>query len=82
MHGNKSGRQREQALARVESGAVDTVVATDVAARGIVVNGTSHVINFDPPADSETYMHRIGRADWACAKGIGIALVAAAERRE
>ena len=58
MHGNKSQRQREQALARFESGAVDTLVATDVAARGIDVTGISHVINFDPPADSETYVHR------------------------
>ena len=48
MHGNKSQRQREQALARFESGAVDTLVATDVAARGIDVSGISHVINFDP----------------------------------
>jgi superfamily II DNA/RNA helicase len=61
MHGNKSQRQREQALSRFESGAVDTLVATDIAARGIDVNGISHVINFDPPADSETYVHRIGR---------------------
>ena len=50
MHGNKSQRQREQALARFESGDVDTLVATDVAARGIDVTGISHVINFDPPA--------------------------------
>ncbi len=49
MHGNKSQRQREQALAQFESGVVDTLVATDVAARGIDVSGISHVINFDPP---------------------------------
>ena len=49
MHGNKSQRQRERALARFESGAVDTLVATDVAARGIDVERISHVINFDPP---------------------------------
>jgi superfamily II DNA/RNA helicase len=82
MHGNKSQRQREQALARFESGAVDTLVATDVAARGIDVSGISHVINFDPPADSETYVHRIGRTGRAGAKGIGITLVAPAERHE
>ncbi len=79
MHGNKSQRQREQALARFESGAVDTLVATDVAARGIDVSGISHVINFDPPADGETYVHRIGRTGRAGAKGIGITLVAPAE---
>src|SRR5205085_4131491 len=82
MHGNKSQRQREQALARFESGAVTTLVATDVAARGIDVNGISHVINFDPPADGEMYVHRIGRTGRAGAKGIGITLVAPAEHRE
>jgi ATP-dependent RNA helicase RhlE len=80
MHGNKSQRQREQALSRFESGAVETLVATDVAARGIDVAGISHVINFDPPDDSEAYVHRIGRTGRAGAKGIGITLVAAAER--
>src|SRR5262249_36030745 len=61
MHGNKSQRQREQALSRFQAGAVDTLVATDVAARGIDVERVSHVINFDPPTDRETYIHRIGR---------------------
>ena len=75
MHGNKSQRQREQALARFEAGAVDTLVATDVAARGIDVDRISHVINFDPPADSETYVHRIGRTGRAGRTGIGITLL-------
>jgi superfamily II DNA/RNA helicase len=82
MHGNKSQRQREQALARFGSGAVDTLVATDVAARGIDVSGISLVINFDLPADSETYVHRIGRTGRAGAQGTGITLVAPAEHRE
>ena len=82
MHGNKSQRQREQALSKFESGAVDTLVATDVAARGIDVSGISHVINFDPPADGETYVHRIGRTGRAGAKGIGITLVAPAEHHD
>jgi ATP-dependent RNA helicase RhlE len=82
MHGNKSQRQREQALAQFESGKVDTLVATDVAARGIDVSGISHVINFDPPADSETYVHRIGRTGRAGAKGIGITLVAPDEHKD
>ncbi len=77
MHGNKSQRQRERALARFESGAIDTLVATDVAARGIDVERISHVINFDPPADSETYVHRIGRTGRAGRKGIGITLLSA-----
>jgi ATP-dependent RNA helicase RhlE len=82
MHGNKSQRQREQALARFESGSVDTLVATDVAARGIDVTGISHVINFDPPADSEAYVHRIGRTGRAGRKGIGITLVGAGEHSD
>ena len=75
MHGNKTQAQRERALARFESGAVDTLVATDVAARGIDVARISHVINFDPPADRETYVHRIGRTGRAGRKGIGITLL-------
>ena len=82
MHGNKSQRQREQALARFESGAVDTLVATDVAARGIDVEGISHVINFDPPADSETYVHRIGRTGRAGRTGIGITLLSPEQHRD
>jgi superfamily II DNA/RNA helicase len=82
MHGNKSQRQREQALARFESGAVDVLVATDVASRGIDVSGISHVINFDPPPDGETYVHRIGRTGRAGAKGIGITLVAPTEHHD
>jgi ATP-dependent RNA helicase RhlE len=72
MHGDKSQRQREQALARFESGKVDCLVATDVAARGIDVAGISHVINFDPPEDREGYVHRIGRTGRAGATGVGI----------
>ena len=82
MHGNKSQRQREQALARFESGAVDTLVATDVAARGIDVSGISHVINFDPPADTETYVHRIGRTGRAGRRGIGITLLTPDQHRD
>jgi len=72
MHGDKSQRQREKALARFESGAVDTLVATDVAARGIDVDGISHVINFDPPADRDGYVHRVGRTGRAGRNGIGV----------
>ena len=82
MHGNKSQRHREQALGRFQSGSIDTLVATDIAARGIDVSGISHVINFDPPMDSETYVHRIGRTGRAGAKGIGITLVGPAEHQE
>ncbi|MGH2876198.1 MAG: DEAD/DEAH box helicase [Solirubrobacteraceae bacterium] len=80
MHGDRSQRQREQALARFESGAVDTLVATDVAARGIDVERISHVINFDPPADSETYVHRVGRTGRAGRPGTGITLLSPEQR--
>jgi superfamily II DNA/RNA helicase len=82
MHGDKSQGQRERALARFEAGHVDTLVATDVAARGIDVTGISHVINFDPPADRDAYVHRIGRTGRAGQTGIGITFVALDERRE
>jgi ATP-dependent RNA helicase RhlE len=82
MHGNKSQRQRERALARFESGAVDTLVATDVAARGIDVDRISHVINFDPPADGDTYVHRIGRTGRAGRRGIGITLLSPDQHRD
>ncbi len=82
MHGDKSQRQREQALNRFASGAIDTLVATDVAARGIDVDRISHVINFDPPADSETYVHRIGRTGRAGRTGIGITILSPEQRHD
>jgi superfamily II DNA/RNA helicase len=82
MHGDKSQRQREQALARFAAGAIDTLVATDVAARGIDVDGISHVINFDPPEDSHTYVHRIGRTGRAGRTGIGITLLSPEQRHD
>jgi ATP-dependent RNA helicase RhlE len=75
MHGNKSQRQREQALARFARGDVQTLVATDVAARGIDVDGIAHVINFDPPADREGYVHRVGRTGRAGRSGLGTTFV-------
>jgi len=82
IHGNKSQRQREQALNRFESGHVDTLVATDVAARGIDVKGISHVINFHLPDDHEAYVHRVGRTGRAGARGIGITLMDSSERND
>jgi superfamily II DNA/RNA helicase len=82
MHGNKTQRQRERALAQFEAFEVDTLVATDVAARGIDVNGISHVINFDPPHDSETYVHRVGRTGRAGATGVAISLVSSDQVKE
>ena len=82
MHGDKSQRQRERALAQFEAWEVDVLVATDVAARGIDVTGISHVINFDPPDDSETYVHRVGRTGRAGAQGIGITLLSPDQRHD
>jgi ATP-dependent RNA helicase RhlE len=75
MHGDKSQSQREKALARFERGHVDTLVATDVAARGIDVDGITHVIQFDAPEDRDAYTHRVGRTGRAGRTGIGITFV-------
>ena len=76
MHGNKSQRQREKALAAFEAGRVPTLVATDVAARGIHVDNISKVINFDPPGQAEDYVHRTGRTGRAGESGVAVTLVA------
>jgi ATP-dependent RNA helicase RhlE len=75
MHGDKTQGQREKALARFTSGDIDTLVATDVAARGIDVDNVTHVINFDMPEDREGYVHRIGRTGRAGKTGIGVTFV-------
>src|SRR5204863_3065938 len=75
MHGNRTQSQREKALARFGSGSVDTLVATDVAARGIDVDDITHVINFDVPADRDAYVHRVGRTGRAGRTGVGITFV-------
>ncbi|HEX5983123.1 MAG TPA: DEAD/DEAH box helicase [Solirubrobacterales bacterium] len=75
MHGDKSQRQRERALARFEDGEVNALVATDVAARGIDVEGITHVINYDTPEDRDSYVHRIGRTGRAGRRGTGISFV-------
>jgi ATP-dependent RNA helicase RhlE len=77
MHGDKSQAQRERALRNFSSGRVDTLVATDVAARGIDVTGISHIINFDPPGDRDSYTHRVGRTGRAGRGGVGITFVGA-----
>jgi superfamily II DNA/RNA helicase len=82
MHGDKSQSQREKALARFEAGKVDTLVATDVAARGIDVSGVTHVINYDAPPAREDYVHRIGRTARAGASGVGITFVLDDQARE
>jgi superfamily II DNA/RNA helicase len=76
IHGNKSQGQRERVLAAFRDGKVRTLVATDIAARGIDVDGVSHVINYDLPNVAESYVHRIGRTARAGRDGIAISLVA------
>ncbi len=75
MHGDKSQSQREKALARFESGHVDTLVATDVAARGLDIEDLPHVVNFELPWNPQDYVHRIGRTGRAGATGEAISLV-------
>ena len=79
IHGNKSQNHRERVLAAFRTGDIRTLVATDIAARGIDVDGISHVINFDLTNVPETYVHRIGRTARAGADGTAISLVAGAE---
>jgi len=75
IHGDKAQAQREKALARFDSGKVRTLVATDVAARGLDVDRITHVINFDPPEEPDAYTHRVGRTGRAGRGGTGITLV-------
>jgi superfamily II DNA/RNA helicase len=75
MHGNKNQNQRRRALASFEKGTCDTLVATDVAARGIDVADITHVINFDAPEDRDSYVHRTGRTGRAGATGVAASFV-------
>ncbi len=75
MHGDKTQSQRQKALARFERGELRTLVATDVAARGIDVAEITHVINFDIPEDADTYTHRTGRTGRAGATGDAVTFV-------
>jgi superfamily II DNA/RNA helicase len=75
MHGDMSQSQRERALERFRSGKVKTLIATDVAARGLDLDDITHVINFDPPEDDKGYVHRVGRTGRAGRSGSGITLV-------
>jgi ATP-dependent RNA helicase RhlE len=75
IHGDKGQAQRESALHRFDTGKVKTLVATDVAARGLDVDDITHVINFDPPEEPDVYTHRVGRTGRAGRGGVGITLV-------
>ena len=75
MHGNKSQNQRRRALENFDRGKCDTLVATDVAARGIDVAEITHVINFDAPEDRDAYVHRTGRTGRAGASGVAASFI-------
>ena len=81
MNGDMAQKSREQMVARLKSGSLDILVATDVAARGLDVERISHVINYDIPYDTEAYIHRIGRTGRAGRSGDAILFVAPRERR-
>ncbi len=80
IHGNKSQPQRERTLAAFKSGEINVLVATDIAARGIDIDGVSHVFNFEIPDVAEQYVHRIGRTARAGKAGVALAFVDQAER--
>jgi superfamily II DNA/RNA helicase len=80
LHGNMSQNARERSLAQFESGRVSTLIATDIAARGLDVDDITHVINFDPPRTPDDYVHRIGRTGRAGRTGTGVTLVLPEQR--
>ena len=82
MHGDMSQSQRERALARFRSGRATTLIATDVAARGLDLEDIGHVINFDPPEDDKGYVHRVGRTGRAGRSGRGSTLVLPEQQAE
>ena len=75
VHGDLGQGAREQALRAFRSGKVDVLAATDVAARGIDVDGVTHVINYECPEDEKTYLHRVGRTGRAGASGVAVTFV-------
>jgi ATP-dependent RNA helicase RhlE len=79
IHGNKSQGQRDRVMAAFRAGRIQTLIATDIAARGIDVDGISHVINYDLPNIPESYVHRIGRTARAGAEGVAISFCDAEE---
>jgi ATP-dependent RNA helicase RhlE len=81
MHGNKSQSARQRTLAGFKSKQPPVLVATDVAARGIDVDGVSHVFNYDLPHEPEMYVHRIGRTGRAGATGIAVSFCEHEERK-
>ena len=81
LHGGHSQEQRDRIMARFRDGALDVLVATDVAARGLDIEHITHVVNFDVPSNPDTYVHRIGRTGRAGREGVAITLVEPREHR-
>jgi ATP-dependent RNA helicase DeaD len=79
LHGDMNQNQRQNVMDKFKAGTLDCLVATDVAARGLDVEGVTHVINFNIPEDPESYVHRIGRTGRAGREGIALTLVAPRE---
>ncbi len=82
IHGNKSQSARQRALEAFRSCQVQVLVATDIAARGIDIDGITHVVNYDMPVEAESYVHRIGRTGRAGAEGIALSFCSSAELGE
>jgi superfamily II DNA/RNA helicase len=82
LHGDMPQSERERALSRFDRGEVTTLVATDVAARGLDLDRITHVINYDPPGDMEGYVHRVGRTGRAGRAGTGVTLVTREEQAD
>jgi ATP-dependent RNA helicase DeaD len=81
LHGGMDQSQRDRVMGRFREGALDVLVATDVAARGLDIDHVSHVVNYDIPANPEAYIHRIGRTGRAGREGVAITLVEPREHR-
>ena len=82
LHGDLSQNQRDRVMKKFREGAVDVLIATDVAARGIDVDNITHVINFDIPQDPESYVHRIGRTGRAGNTGVAMTFITPREFRQ
>lgn len=80
LHGDLSQSKREQVMKKFRDGEIQLLIATDVAARGLDVEGVTHVFNYDIPQDAESYVHRIGRTGRAGMKGIAITLYSSADK--
>jgi superfamily II DNA/RNA helicase len=82
MHGDLTQAARERALERFGKGKVDVMIATDVAARGLDLDGITHVINYDPPMGHKDYVHRVGRTARAGRSGVGITFVTSMQQQD